>query len=197
MAPKQTLTILGIDPAMRNTGLALAEIDLFTLEWRVTDLRLLKTESEPANKQVRKSSLDLEAARTLHRGVKNYIENTGASIAFGEVPTGSQSSRACLGAGIAIGLLAGLPIPLVPVNPAEVQMAALGYKGKDKDAIIDWATQRFPDAPWLRRTLRGKPTLIKDNEHLADAVAALSAGIQTAEFQQTVAMMRAALPKAA
>jgi hypothetical protein len=59
--------------------------------------------------------------------------------------------------------------------------------------MIEWAVAKHPDAPWLRRG--GK--LIAKNEHLADAVASIYAGLKTAQFASVLQMLRATMRIAA
>ena len=181
--------ILACDPALRNWGLAKVVVNPLAGELAVLDLKLVKTESE-AGKTVRKSSDDLRRATVAYKEVVEWVE--WADLIAAEVPSGSKSARATLGAGISIGLLAcfGQMRPLVQVNPIEVKKIVTGRKTAAKDEVIEWAVARFPKAPWLRE--RDKPTgrLVDANEHLADAVAIAHAAIATPEFGAAVAMQQ-------
>ena len=57
-----------------------------------------------------------------------------------------------------------------------------------KDEIIEWAVKEWPKAPWLRAHNRKTGSIVKANEHLADAMAVVKAGIQTPEFQRMVTL---------
>jgi len=67
--------------------------------------------------------------------------------------------------------------------------------------MIEWAMEKYPEAPWRMRKLKRKDgngynlVPLADNEHLADAVAILETGLLTPEFRQALQMfasMRAA-----
>lgn len=172
-----TINVLGIDAAFSNMGFARMFLD--TRKDSVRDLcslRLVSTESQH-KKEVRKSSDDLRRARELHDALVQ--ECSGVFVAMAEVPSGSQSSRASWSLGIAVGILAGCPVPIIQVSQLEVKMASVGKKTASKDEMIEWAMALYPQADWIRS--RGRPT--KANEHLADAVAIIYAGMRTDTFK--------------
>lgn len=180
--------IVGMDPSLRNWGVAQATLNVLTLEYVITDLLLISSEDE-AGKSVRKNSDDLRRAKTLHEGMIKACE--GVSFAIAEVPHGSQSARAMASYGMCVGVLSACPIPLIQVSANEVKLAVTGKKIATKSEMIDWAMNKHPAAPWLMRKLKGRMQPIGDNEHLADACAAIEAGIKTQQFQQATAMYRA------
>lgn len=182
------IKIVGIDPALRNFGFAQATLDVHTLEYTIDNLTLVESENE-AGKTVRKNSDDLRRASDLFRGLATACK--GAAFAIAEVPVGSQSARAMASYGMCVGILAACPIPLIQVTPTEVKLAAVGSKTASKEEMIQWAMERFPSANWLLRKSKGVMVPINDNEHLADACAAIEAGILTAQFQQAIAMYKA------
>jgi Holliday junction resolvasome RuvABC endonuclease subunit len=181
------IKIVGIDPALRNFGFALARLNIFTNEYVITDLQLAQSENE-AGKTVRKNSDDLRRARILHENLIEVCD--GATLAIAEVPVGSQSARAMASYGMCVGILASCPIPLIEVNPSEVKMAAVGFKTATKEEMIEWAMAKHPAAPWLMRKSKGAMVPLNDNEHLADAVATIEAGLKTQQYKQAIAMMR-------
>lgn len=184
------IIIAGLDGSKSNFGIAKVLLDVNTLEFEVIDLVLIKTEKSK-NKQVRASSDNLRRAQELAVGAAANIND--CITVFGEVPSGGQSYDAVLGFGIVIGVYAGLKPPFCEVSPAEAKKAAVGTRTASKQEMIEWAVARFPNAPW--RMHRGKATL--DNEHLADALAIVLAGLKTPAFQQTIAILRASSAKAA
>ena len=90
--------------------------------------------------------------------------------------------------GLTTAIMAGLTPPLIQVQPREVQIAVLGKAGKDKERIIEWAVGKWPNAGWMTRKFKGAIQLIADNEHPADACAAIAAGVETAQFAQALAL---------
>lgn len=183
------LNIVGIDPALRNFGIVRAELDLTTMDFKVTGMRLVESEDQAKKaKTVRKNSDDLRRARLLHEGFMSACRF--ADFAFVEVPVGSQSARAMASYGICIGVLAACPIPMIQVTPTEVKLAGTGIKSATKDEMIEAAVAAHPYAPWMTRKLKGEVKLLNDNEHLADALFAIVAGLKTDEFRTATAMLR-------
>jgi Holliday junction resolvasome RuvABC endonuclease subunit len=176
------LAVIGIDPALNNMGFAHAVIDTDTNEIDVRKLVLAETKShdKKTSKVVRKNSDDLSRARVLYNALQE--ETKGNTFAFAEVPVGSQSARAMASYGICIGVLASCGIPLIQLTPTEVKMASVGIKTASKQEMIDWAMSRYPKANWLMRRLHGELVPMNDNEHLADAVAAIHAGLESEQF---------------
>ncbi|PLC44494.1 hypothetical protein C0Q88_07390 [Ralstonia pickettii] len=185
------LKLLGLDPSLSNFGIAKMTLDLTDMSLDLDDLVLVKTEPEQDKKKkkaVRQNSLDLERGRILHDAL--IVHAQGFQIAVAEVPVGSQSARAMASYGVCIGVLAACPIPMIQVTPSEVKMAGFGVKTATKDEMIEWALQTYPAGPWLTRKTQGQLVPIAANEHLADAVAAVHAGILTDQFRQATALMR-------
>jgi Holliday junction resolvasome RuvABC endonuclease subunit len=179
---------IGIDAAFSNMGLARVAINQVAMgQFQVECLHLsLVVTSGEDKKVVRKSSDSLRRAKVLHDALKGYVKYE--QIAFAEVPSGSQSAPAARALGIAVGVLASCPVPVIEVSPMEVKrLFGTGKKGATKAQIIEWAVAKWPDAPWLR--YKGK--LTQANEHLADALATVMAGIQTPEFQRMMALNHA------
>ncbi len=187
------LLVASIDPSLKNFGMSRGYIDIDDDDFPYVIEELRLQESKPDKKTakvVRKNSDDLLRARALYRGMHDMIKD--ANIVFVEVPVGSQSARSMASYGICIGLLASIGKPVIQVTPTEVKLAATGSKTASKQDMIDWATQAYPDANWLTMKRGGKPVLLNSNEHLADAVAAVHAGILTDQFNQAVAILAAA-----
>jgi len=186
--------ILGFDPSLSNFGVAKATLDTDTMTIVVDGLSLIQTVNEQdrkLKKVVRKNSEDLERAKLLHKGAMEAIE--GHWLAFIEVPVGSQSARAMASYGICIGVLAavGRAIPMIQVTPNEVKMIACGTKTATKDEMIEAMMKKHPNAPWPTKVVKGVRTPIASQcEHMADAVAAIEAGMATDEFRQMIAMYK-------
>ncbi|MDX7711785.1 RuvC family protein [Aeromonas caviae] len=182
------LKFVTIDPSLRNFGIGTGTIDLAdeTLPINMTHIELVSTETDKSSRKVvRRNSEDLERARTLYRGARRLA--AGASIMFVEVPVGSQSARSMASYGICIGLIASLSdIPIIEVTPTEVKLSAVGNKTASKREMIAWASELYPDLPWHQ----GKSGLADKNEHLADAIAAVHAGVLTEEFARLASVFR-------
>lgn len=184
------IKIVGIDPSLNNFGFAHGEMDLDTFDLTISHLVLSQPVKADAvtKKVVRKNSDDLRRARHLFKALQENIK--GAHIAIVEVPVGSQSARSMASYGICVGVLASCGIPMIEVTPSEVKLSAVGIKTASKQQMIDWAFEMYPDANWLKRKSKGIEVLKNDNEHLADAVAAIHAGVVTEQFNMASTMMR-------
>lgn len=188
------MKICGMDPSLQNFGIAFATLDLDTLTFVVDRFELAKTAPEKdkkVRKVVRKNSEDLERAKILHGAAMGAVKDIW--LAFVEVPVGSQSSRAMASYGVCIGVLAavGQAVPMVQVTPTEVKLAGAGVKTATKEEMIEAMMAKYPNAPWPTQKKAGMIVPIASVcEHLADAVAAIEAGMATDEFRQTIAMYR-------
>ena len=181
------MKVIGIDPSLRNFGIAYGWIDLDSMEFGVDKLNLTTTE-KAKTKTTRKNCDDLDRARILYEALKDAEKE--ARIAFVEMPVGSQSASAMLSYAVCIAMIATLDIPVIQLTPREVKEASVGDKNATKQEMIDWASTRFPALNWLRVGKSGTGRLIGDNEHLADAVATINAGLFNPEFLAIVAMMK-------
>jgi Holliday junction resolvasome RuvABC endonuclease subunit len=174
-----------IDGSLQNLGLAVVTLDKAPSITGLIHLRLNKT-APTTNKKMRKSYDDLARFRSHWLCLEEVINKYDCKIAFGEVPSGAQDARANFAFGGVTAMYACLPVPFVPVYPLEVKEAATGYKHADKEDMIQWAYDKFPNGEWLSSNRKNK-MLIKDakglylkneNEHLADAVAVGFAGLK-------------------
>jgi len=186
------ITILGIDPALANTGIAVMRFNLETSELELDALSLLETAPSKDGKKVRKSSDDLDRMLTLHAGVQGAISMFSPAFVVAEVPSGTQSARASFSNGGCCMMLAAVQyvVPLIQVSPTEVKVASVGHKHAAKEEMIEWAVGKYPAAQWLTVKRKGQMELVAKNEHLADAVAAVHAGIKTQQFLSAAAVLR-------
>lgn len=186
------MNIAAIDPSLAHFGMAkldyrpsrakqLGEEHLF----HVLELKLIDTEKDKG-KAVRRNSDDLRRSREIIDALEHFTKD--CEFVFAEIPSGAQNARAAFAFGIVVGILAGIRIPLIQVQPLETKKATVGTKTASKADMIEWATTRYPDAPWIKRA--GKLTLA--NEHLADAIAIAHAGVLTDQFKQISALMKRA-----
>ena len=189
---------VGIDAAYANMGFAHVGITVINGKVQAVDclsLFLKSTEAGADAKVVRKSSTELRRAKELHGALLS--QSYGQQFAFVEVPSGSQSANAARSLGIAVGVLASCPIPIIEVSPMEVKVAVTGDRKvkATKPDVIAWAVKRWPAAPWLRMANgKQKERILNSNEHLADAMATVMAGIATPEFQRLISALHHAVP---
>ena len=189
---KPGMRVVGFDPSLRNWGIAkgifipgpcprlhIEEIDVINPEL-------------PTGKQVRQNSLDLESAKQLCAAALSAAKD--AQAIFVEVPVGSQSARAMASYGICVGVLGALRatgIPFFEVTPTEVKMASAGKKTATKLEMIQWAMNQHPEANWPRYKQNGVVKVSEAKaEHMADATAAIYAGLACNSFQQLLPFMQ-------
>jgi Holliday junction resolvasome RuvABC endonuclease subunit len=174
------IPVLGMDPSLRNWGLSLSELDLTTGFLDTPHLQTI-CPIEQSGKQVRQNSKDLNIAEQLANAA--LTEAQKAKVIFVEVPVGSQSARAMASYGICVGVLGAIRatgIPLIEVTPTEVKIAFTGNKLATKDQMIAKGLSLYPDANW---PMHGGKISSAKAEHVADAIAAIHAGVKTPSFQ--------------
>lgn len=184
------IKVVGIDASLNNFGVVKAGVDLDTGKITPYEVKLIQPPKADAEtkKKVRKNSDDLRRARWLCANLKQVCKE--ADIAIAEMPFGSQSARAMASYGICLGVLASCPIPLIEVTPMEVKLAGAGHKTATKAEMIEWAVSLHPGVKWLTCKRGGKSVVTANNEHIADALAAIYAGVDTEQFQMAAAMFR-------
>ena len=183
----QVIKVVGQDPSLRNWGLAVGTLNLETKKLTV-DYVDLTNPVLPTGKQVRQNSSDLESALQLYKGASEAA--IGAHAVFVEVPVGSQSARAMASYGICVGVLGALRangIPFFEVTPTEVKLATVGTKTATKQEMINWAMAAHPEANWPMYKQKGE-TMVSEAkaEHMADAIAAIYAGMTCNSFKQVL-----------
>ena len=184
---KNTIKVLGLDPAFAAFGVVLAELNLDTLDIDILNMELIKTE-KMAGKGYRVSSDNLRRAQSINTAlVQHYPE---ATLVFSEIPQGSQSAKACTALGIAVGIVACCPLQIIEVTAFEVKKEAVGKKTASKDEMIQWATARYPGADWKMKVRKKVLSFTNDNEHLADAIGVIHAGIKTSQFLQVAEVLK-------
>jgi len=184
---KIMIKVVGIDISLNNIGICKGDILGGDLSVREVCLIQPPKADAQSKKQVRKNSDDLRRARWLHDGLHEAIK--GANLICVEMPVGSQSARAMASYGVCVGVLASIKTAMIEVTPTDVKLAGAGIKTATKQDMIDWATRKHPEANWKRVKRGGELMLTNDNEHMADALAAIYAGMKTAEFKALISMV--------
>ena len=182
------IPVVGFDPSLNNWGIAEAELDLQDGFLSTPTLSLVQPRDDDGKKKVRRNSLDLQRAEELMTGAMAAAER--AKMVFVEVPVGSQSARAMASYGICIGVLGAIRsrgIPLIEVSPEENKKIFTGDKNAPKKVMIGRAMELYPSANW---PLHGGRISEAKAEHMADAIAAIHAGVQTPMFQSLLRLYR-------
>jgi hypothetical protein len=181
------LKVVGFDPSLRNWGIAVGTYVPATNDIEITNLDVTCAIVNEG-KQVRQNSQDLDVAEQLAKAA--LAAAVGAQAIFVEVPVGSQSARSMASYGVCVGVLGALRasgIAFFEVNPEEVKIATGLKKTASKAEMIAWALATHPDAPWPMQTVKGVVSPVaKKAEHMADACAAIHAGVISKPFQQAL-----------
>ncbi len=177
----QKLKIVGLDPSLRNWGIAVGSASLDTGELTIHTLDTVHTEAQPKGGRICAPTWDIESAYTLYEGVYNHVKD--ADIICIEVPTGAQNNKGATGHGICLGILGSLlSNKMVLVTPQSVKKI-IGKDNATKAESVAHAMRQHPEAPWPM--WRGKVS-VTQAEHSADAVNAIYAGAQTKEFKSLI-----------
>lgn len=180
------INTVGIDGSLTNFGFAVCSIDTVSASIvEVKDLILSET-SKDNTKGVSRSADDLSRFQQHWQILTRAIDKYDVKVAFGEVPQGGQDNRSCFTFGGITALLACLPVPLVQLSPLQVKEGSVGVRYADKEDIIEWAYKTYPDANWFTSKRANNMNiksadglfLMKKNEHLADSIAAVKAGLK-------------------
>lgn len=185
----KSIKVSGQDPSLRHWGLANGIYDVDNKKLTITSLAVIEPVL-PTGKTTRQNSQDMESAVQLTEGALAAARDSNAT--FIEIPHGSQSARAMCGYGVCIGVLGALRcggIPFFEVYPSEVKVAAVGHSNAKKREMIDWAMKAHPEANWPMYKKNGQVLVSEAQaEHMADAIAAIYAGIKGSSFQQMLAL---------
>lgn len=183
------IPVVGMDPSLSNWGIAEAVLDLEDGLLSTPVLSVIQPRDGDGKKQVRKNSLDLQRAEELAHAAMTAAEK--AKIIFVEVPVGSQSARAMASYGICLGILGSIRakgMEIIEVSPDENKKVFTGSKTATKQQMIDTAYHLYPKANW---PIRGSSVVIGKAEHMADAIAAIHAGVKTPVFQNLMRLIQA------
>jgi hypothetical protein len=181
---KRTLRILGMDPSLRNWGLAFGT--LYLDDYTITMDHLITVHPDPSelSKSVRKSTKDIERTTSLFNNLLPHLSDVDIVIA--ETPIGGRDAKAAFGYSVCVTLIGvlnsiGLENQIIEVSPYDVKQVVRDEASKDE--MIFWATTQHPEADWKYRTVKGKKVLIKkEAEHVSDAIAAIYAASNKPQF---------------
>ena len=179
------IRVAGVDPALNNLGMVKGNLDLSTLKFTPTEVSLVSTKPDNS-KGVYKNEDDLRRARELSTALIEFTE--GVDMIFIEMPVGSQSARAMASYGISVGVCAALDEGQVILTSAKQGKFYLtGSYTASKASMIKHATEKYPNLGWLTNARKG---ISASNEHIADAIGSVLAGINTHKFKSTLLTLR-------
>lgn len=183
------IPVVGMDPSLTNWGIAEAELDMDNGWLSTPKLSVIQPRDDKhSKKQVRRNSLDLLRAEELATEAMAVAKRS--RIIFVEVPHGGMSVRSNMSRGVVLGVLGSLKAnghQIIEVSATENKKVFTGNKNASKQEMIDQALETYPNANWPKHA--GTISLSKA-EHLADAIAAIHAGVLTPMFQQVMSLLR-------
>ena len=180
------MIIVGIDPSLRNTGLVAVKLNQVDESITLIDAKMSHT--FPSKEKKGKNLHDVNSVRCILADLDEFLLKHNPQLVCAELPLGSQSSQAMIGVGICTTILATIKYPLILVNPFDVKKVVYaGAKRKmAKSEIVEWATTKHPSDLWFKRKLKGKIVYMASNEHLADALVSIYAGMEKEVFSKIV-----------
>lgn len=189
------IPVVGYDPSMRHWGIAEGILDLESGFLEHLNLSVIEPKGK-THKQVRTNSIDMTIAQELYDKVLPTALK--AKAIFVEVPVGSQSASGMKSYGMCVGVLGSLRsngIQLIEVTASEVKLALSGKKQASKEQMVTAGLAHYPGANWPRHAYAGK-TFAKGDlqasaEHMADAIGAIHAGVNTPVFQNMLRLLGA------
>ncbi len=173
------IPVVGFDPSMTHWGIAEGVLDLSTGFLDKLQLDTVVTQKSK-DKQVRTNSSDLQRAEDLASVVIPIAKRN--KVIFIECPVGSQSANGMKAYGMCVGILGSiraLGVPVIEVTATESKLIFTGNKNASKQTMIDQAVSLYPEANFPM--YRG--AVASNAEHVADAIAAIHAGVQTPVFK--------------
>lgn len=167
-----------VDPALSNFGMTKGIYDTVTNKLVLKDLALVSTEKTDVPP---KNFDDLRRAKILYNGVTEYLSKV--DVIFVEMPYASQSARASVSYGICVGLFAAVKTPLILTTARSSKILLAGSPKATKKQMIDACKELYPNLNWTGAVTR--------DEHLADAIGAALAGINTPQFNDFIGKLNA------
>lgn len=187
------IKIIAQDPSMSNWGLVAATFNTDTGKVEINEMMTIhKNKLEKSvKKALRVSNIDLNVARDLSKGINSFFDKYKPAFTIVEIPHGSQSSASMKGYGICLGLLGAVNTQMIQMTEMECKVNALGKRTATKKEMIAYAMAKHPEAKWHRRMFKGELVGVDGkNEHIADAIAALYAGLESDQFKAAIVMAK-------
>lgn len=179
------MKVIGLDGSLQNFGIAVGTVDAPTRKLLTVDELLLSKTTKDS--KVKRADDDFYRFHLHWQYIDSLIRRYEPDYIFGEIPSGSRDVRAAFAFGGVTAILAGLALynNIYTVTPTEVKVAATGWNHADKEDVIAAIHGCYPDAPWIMSKKPNAMCIERDgkyltnaNEHLADAVGAILAGLK-------------------
>jgi Holliday junction resolvasome RuvABC endonuclease subunit len=191
------IIIIGIDPGLKSTGFAAAEVDVAASSIsRVLEVGTVSTERK-VTRDTRKTSDDLRRAKIQYDELEKICDRHRPSALAIELCTTTPYTLSTFSFGVMVGVVAGLGIPTIEVLPHELKRAVTGHKRATKADVISWAIEKtqLDGLKWptsqrsnkLGLTYNGRHVSLAA-EHPADALAAIEAALRTEQYRLAMQM---------
>ena len=208
---KQYVSIIGVDPSTSHFGMVYGWYEVNSQEFIPLHYTVLEPpaglydEFPPKGKNSqRKSIVEFEQICALSQLIKDFFIHHRPQVVISEVPSGAKGMFATGKLHAAMGMVCGcFTFPssvqnwkIIGVTPQEVKSAAT--EGLDNYAskfqMMKWAFQNYPCVDWkhaqkeFEKIGKIEAYLVNReaedfNEHMADALAAVKAGVNTRAFK--------------
>lgn len=181
------VSFVSLDPSMSNTGVVWGYIDTDSSPVEIVCVGSTTiTTKKSSSKQIRASSDTVARFREQYIGIKEIIVRLSPQVVFAETPSGSQSANGMKSYGGTCAILGALDPEPIQVTPQEVKMCSIGSLKASKRDIIDWAFSKYPDLEWS--VIKGR--VANTNEHVADSIAVVYAGVKTTQFNMLTSLLK-------
>jgi Holliday junction resolvasome RuvABC endonuclease subunit len=174
---ENAMIVLGIDPSLCNTGLAVVE--LLPDGERVLKTSVIRTAPSPKQRHILVGDDNARRVAEIARGIDGLIHEFNPTAIVFEAPAGSKGAKAARALALSVATVVTIAtlrrLPLVQVQPLDVKRAVCGRKGAGKEDIIVELERRFPDIQWPE-----PPSVV---EHAADAIGAVLACLDSPVLQ--------------
>lgn len=172
------ISFASIDPSFNGMGVISGDFDL---DGTIVSKSGVTFSVKPNSSAKSKNEDFVRRCHILFTQVYTYVEAVKPKYIFVEIPMGSQSNKAaktaaaaCMMIGVLKTLTSSWGCQIVTVTPIAVKKAAVGKNSAEKDEILEWAINKWPEFPWERAT---DGRVLKKNHNLADAFGVTEAGI--------------------
>lgn len=181
-----TVCILGIDPGLANTGIAVLAAPASRSKM-LRHLDTVTTKPPVRRRRLRQADSDADRLGFILAGIAQAIDDYDPVLVVYEAPTGGRSARGVKSLAYVVGGLVALcgerQVPCLSVTPAEAKRALTGSPTASKADMIIAAKDVAPSRRWAK--LR-KGQL----DHAADAVAVATIGLRS-EIVRAVLRLKA------
>lgn len=189
------LTVIGMDPSLRNWGLSRCTYDTDTQQLTVRDILTISIPVLPKTDKRPKYTKDSIVTAELFRQVFEFVK--GADLICAEMPFGTQNAQGMFAYGACItivSVISHLHIPIIQISPLESKKTT-GDKEASKRQVVEWVQARNPETPFPKYKRNGEWLVsIEASEHAADSILAIYTAMQTNSFKEIIGDLQTSIP---